>query len=58
MCLKNSQYEMEETCFQNLHNAKLDLGYENTMGVFGAMFLGQEFYIWSASSVSEIEVMW
>lgn len=49
---------MEGTCFQKLHNAKLDLGYENTMGVFGAMFLGQEFYIWSASSMSGIEVLW
>lgn len=36
---------MEETCFQNLHNDKLDLGYENTMRVSGAMFLEQEFYI-------------
>lgn len=29
-----------ETCFQSLHNLKLDLGYENTMRVFGAVLLG------------------
>lgn len=46
-----------ETCFQSLHNLKLDLGYENTMRVFGAVLLGRMkcvIHDWDAGPVSVI----
>lgn len=41
-----------ETCFQNHHNAKLDLGYENTMRVWGSV-IRPKFYIHSVSLMSQ-----
>lgn len=46
-----------QTCFPSLHILKLDLGYENTMRVFGAVFLGHKkcvIHDWDGGPVSMI----